>query len=82
MSDENPYNSDKKEITKEGIQKAIATFKKIFNGKNIEDIEQAKTFCSGVGSKVLRNISMLPIGLDKDPFLLFFGSIRDQQFNS
>jgi hypothetical protein len=46
MSDENPFNELSEGVSKEALSKAVATYKKIFNGKNIEDIEQAKTFCT------------------------------------
>jgi hypothetical protein len=83
MSADNPYNAHglKEPPKKIAIEKAVETYKIIFGGNDINDIKEAKTFCTGESSKVVRSIGMLALGLDRDAFLIFLGSVRDKQFN-
>lgn len=65
--------------TKEEIQKAINTFKRIFYGRAVDQIEGVEKFCAGSSVNIERAVGMLPFMSLTDPFLEYLGYIRDIQ---
>lgn len=65
--------------TKEEIQKAINTFKRIFYGRAVDQIEGVEKFCAGSSVNIERSVGMLPFMSLTDPFLEYLGYIRDIQ---
>lgn len=65
--------------TKEEVQKAINTFKRVFYGRKIDKIEGVEKYCLGTSSGLERAVGMLPFLVVFDPFLDYLGYIRDVQ---
>ena len=65
--------------SKEEVQKAINSFKKIFYGRPVDKIEGVEKYCVGTTSNLDRSIGFLPFSSSFEPFLEYFGHIRDLQ---
>lgn len=65
--------------TKEEIQKAINTFKRIFYGRVVDKVEGVENYCVGSSLNIERAVALIPFLTFYDPFLDYLGHIRDVQ---
>ena len=65
--------------SKEEIQKALNTFKRVFYGRTVDKIDGIENYCAGSTTGLDRAIGILPFLSPFDPFLEYLGHIRDVQ---
>lgn len=65
--------------SKEEVQKAINTFKRIFYGRPVDKIEGVEKYCVGSSVDLNRAVGILPFTAPYEPFLDYLGNIRDTQ---
>lgn len=65
--------------SKEEVQKAVNTFKRIFYGRPVDKIEGVEKYCVGTSVDLGRAVGILPFTAPYEPFLDYLGNIRDTQ---
>ena len=65
--------------SKEEVQKAVNTFKRIFYGRTVDKIEGVEKYCVGTSVDLGRAVGILPFTAPYEPFLDYLGNIRDKQ---
>lgn len=65
--------------SKEEIQKAINSFKRIFYGRIVDKIEGVEKYCVSAQKNMGRTVGILPFVARFDPWLEYLGGIRDSQ---
>ncbi len=59
------------------IQMALNTFRRIFKGAKITDLDDCKGYCEYKAENIMRNIALIPFLSKSDPWLSYLGHIRD-----